>query len=79
MYFVIWNHISNQYLSRISIGSTPFTSPVGWSKYTKGAIHFSSQEEAQATINFMDAVITPVWTAEYEIRKVSDLNDGFNY
>ena len=76
MYFVIWNHISNEYLSRISVGATPFLSPTGWISSVKRAIYFSSEAEAQNTIDFICKVFYPSWTDAFEIQKVGDPYDG---
>ena len=57
MYLVIWCSVNDSYLSRLSIGAVPFISPLGWVKDPARSIHFSSTEEAQATIDFIVNVL----------------------
>ena len=57
MYFVIENREENTFLSRISVGASPFISPIGWTNSIRCCLHFTSKEEAQATIDFMINVL----------------------
>lgn len=69
MFLVIWCHVNNAYLSRISVGAVPFVSPFGWVSDPARSIHFSSQEEAQATIDFIVNVLSESYEGELEIHE----------
>lgn len=57
MYFVIVNREDETFLSRISVGASPWISPIGWTNSLKCCLHFTTQEEAQKTIEFMVDVL----------------------
>lgn len=46
------------FLSRITVGRSPFVYPVEWTVHEDYAIHFSSYEEAEATAQFLVNVIS---------------------
>ena len=58
-----------EYLSSIYIGRAPEIHPFRWSFLPKHAIQFENEEEAQATIIFIGAVID--WELEEQLEIIS--------
>ena len=63
--YKVLRKIDGPYLAAISIGRTPVIHPLIWTVEKRMAIHFENQEEAQATIDFLAAVLD--WELEYEL------------
>lgn len=63
--YKVLRKIDGPYLAAISIGRTPIIHPLIWTVEKRMAIHFENQEQAQATIDFLAAVLD--WELEFEL------------
>ena len=64
--YVIQCEETNTYLSTMYIGRHGHVLPFSWAYTTKQAIHFSTKEEAEATITFIGAVMD--WELEEQLQ-----------
>lgn len=55
--YAIQNKEDKRYLSTIYIGTKNYVTPLSWAYTETQAKHFSTKEEAKATIDFIEAVI----------------------
>ena len=65
-YYLIKNEETGYYLSAINIGCTAAIKPIMWVSYKARACHFENEEEAQATITFIGAVLD--WELEEQLQ-----------
>ena len=68
MHYVIVNREDDTFLSCISLGPSPLISPLNWTDSLTRCLHFSSQEDAQKTIDFIVDVLS--WELESSLEVV---------